>query len=318
MHNTFTKTSYFYGPTTIRSDSSLIYCESGWYNSENKLASFSKNAFVENNKQKLKADSIYYDKGIGIARAYRNVAIIDTTQDMIVTGDYSIYYEKDSISIITGNALLTQYNEKDTLYLHGDTLYSAYDSTRKHRMLHAFHKVKFYKADMQGQCDSLVFSDADSTIKLFRAPIIWSNENQMTAKYIEIKNYNGKVHWMRFDENAFIISEVDTVKYNQIKGNNMFGYFNESKLYRIDVKQNGQTIYYAKEDNGDMIGVNRANCEDMAIYINDNKVKRIAFKTKTSATLYPLDEISADELLLKDFSWKGNIRPMKKEDVFVW
>jgi len=326
MHNTETEITHFYGPSTIKTKENFIYCENGWFDSKNELMQFSENAWLENKNQKLSGDSIYYNQGKGIGEVFGNVTVIDTTEDMIINGDYSIHYEKDSVSLVTGHTLLTQFFKDDTLYLHADTLLLMYDTTRQHRMMYAYYKVKFYKSDMQGKSDSLVFSNADSTIKMYHNPVIWSKENQMTADYIELFTYDGKVESMKFDENSFIASEEicpapcfgDTLKYNQIKGKDMLGYFKDNELYKIDVLNKGQTIYYAKEDNGDIIGMNRSDGDKIAVYVKDRSVHKIAFLTTTKAILYPLEEVKKDDVFLSGFNWQAAARPLKMEDIFVW
>ncbi len=299
-YNTQTRITVFLGPSTIRGNDNFIYCENGLHDSQSNISRFGKNAYMENGSQKLKGDSIIYDRNLSIGKVIGNVLITDTADDIEITGDLLIHYETDSITIITGKTMLTQFYATDTLYLHADTLFTRYDSvpgndnqekektklksqknlisagndtvtSSKKRLMLAYHHVKFFKTDMQGKCDSLVFSDSDSTIKMFRSPVIWSSENQMTADYIEISTFSGEVKSMVFDNNAFIISVVqgaefptsDTQKtqlnslnllndsqllFNQIKGEKMVGHFDSSKLVMIDVMQKGQTVYYAKDD----------------------------------------------------------------------
>ncbi len=267
----------------------------------------------------LEATAYFMTKKIRWVNFFGNVAIIDTTENLTIYGDYSKYNEADSTSLVTGNILLVQAYETDTFFLHSDTLYSYYDSTKKYQNISAFHHVQFYKSDMQGKCDSLVFSDADSTVKMFMNPIMWSDANQMTGDFIEIKQYDGEIKSFSIMENAFIISEEDTSKYNQIKGKDMIGYFRKNDLYRINVLNNGQTVYYAKDDtDSTFIGVNKAVCSNMIIVLDSNEIKTITFLSQPTATLFPLDKVSKDELILDGYRWYGGIRPIKKEDIFTW
>jgi hypothetical protein len=153
---------------------------------------------------------------------------------------------------------------------------------------------------------------------MYTLPVIWSDANQLTGDRIDISTYDGKVQQLLITNNAFICEEVDSTKYNQIKGKTMTGYFVKNELNRISVKGNGQTIYYAKEDNGSYIGVNKAECTDLMIFLEDKKVQKINFYKKPTATLYPLDKAPAEELILKDFKWLGKRRPLSRNDVFRW
>jgi hypothetical protein len=117
---------------------------------------------------------------------------------------------------------------------------------------------------------------------------------------------------------AFITSQVDSVRFDQVRGKNMTGYFLNGKLHRIEVEGNGQSIYYVKNRKGKITGVNRADCTDMRIEVNDGKVTGIRLYQSPEATLFPPADIKPDELKLKGFSWQSEKRPLMKEDIFEW
>ncbi|MEM9024170.1 MAG: OstA-like protein, partial [Bacteroidota bacterium] len=203
QYNTLTEITRFFGPTNITGDSSNIYCERGWYDPKNDRAMFKQHAYIQRNAQELAGDSVFYNRATGIGEAFGNVAIRDTVENFIVKGDWGINYEKDSLSIVTGHAELIQVFARDSLFLHADTLYSSFDSTRQHRIIQAYHGVRFFKPDLQGKCDSLVFSNADTTIRMYVDPVIWSDANQLTADTIILRNRDGELDRMWMDHNAF-------------------------------------------------------------------------------------------------------------------
>ena len=344
-YNTLSKIAYFLGPTRIKSSdqSDVIYCENGWYNTVTDIAQFNKNSYIITKEHTLKADSLYYDRKSGIGKGFKNVEINDTIEKIIVTGDYAYNNEKTFLSIVTGHAVMKQVDENDTLFIHADTLKSLVDSHKslvkgkdkltqdsrlntqdslnKNRTIYAYNKVKFFKKDMQGKCDSLVYSYSDSTMHLFTEPILWSEQNQLTAEKIDIKTNKGELNSIQLTNSSFIISENDTTRYNQIKGKDMHGTFLHNKLYKIKVEGNGQTVYYVKEkangsDKEKLIGVNRAECTDLLIFLKNNEVDKVTFITKPDATMYPINELDPKELILKDFLWKINQRPKTKNDIF--
>lgn len=183
--------------------------------------------------------------------------------------------------------------------------------------LFAYHKVKFFKNDMQGKCDSLIYSTYDSTMKLYGDPVLWSDANQLTSDSIRVNTGKKSIKSLELFGTGFIVSQEDSLRYNQIRGKYMKGYFNDNKLYRVDVEGNGQTIYFAKEKQ-ELKAVNRADCSDLRILLKDNQIDRITFLTKPEATLYPLDKIDVKELKLKDFSWRIKQRPLTFKDIFTW
>ena len=111
--------------------------------------------------------------------------------------------------------------------------------------------------------------------------------------------------------------EVDSMRFNQIRGKNMTGYFQDNKLYQILVSGNGQTIYYGKNKQGKNFGVNRADCSDLIIRIKENKVQQISLLKEPDGTLYPIKELPTKELRLKGFVWRELDRPKSKDDIYM-
>lgn len=307
--------STFYGPSKIISDTNLIYCENGWYDTKKDVSRFSKNAYLWSKKKLLKGDSLFYDRGKQYGIATKNVSLIDSTNQLTISGNYGRYYENPDKAFMTDSALFVAVQDSvDTMYLHADTLFylTTIDSLK---YLKAYYHVKMFKNDLQGSCDSLVYSVRDSVMEMFKVPILWSEQHQLTAKQIKIFFRNDSIHRIYLNEIAFIISHEDSTLFNQIKGKTMTGYFKNNKLYKVDVKGNGQTIYYPK-DNNEIIGANKAESSDLTIFIENNEVKKIVFFKQPNATLFPLNQINANEFKLDYFKWYENIRPLNALDIF--
>ncbi len=186
------------------------------------------------------------------------------------------------------------------------------------RKLLAYNRGKFYRTDLQGMSDSIVYDFRDSTIYMYHEPILWSEEHQLTANNLKIETWDNTVQTVYLNESAFIISQDDTTNFNQIKGREIIGHFNDNKLYKVDVFGNGETIYYVRDEDEDLIGINKAISSNMRIYVKENKVEQIVFIEAPEADLFPVDELPPEERLLKNFEWHINLRPKSKEDIFVW
>jgi lipopolysaccharide export system protein LptA len=324
------KVAYFYGPTTIKAtnNSNLIYCENGFYDTNRDVCQFKKNAYIITKNQRLKGDSIWYNRKIGIGKAIRNVEIIDTTQNVTIRGDLAEHNENTEISLVTGHALYIQSFTEDSLFLHADTLKSITlrdsaaktskrpDTLQSQSLVLAYRAVSFFKPDLQGRCDSLSWTSTDSTMHMYGDPVLWSGGNQLTAEKISIMTAHGEIMQLNMDNSAFIVSKEDTTRFNQIKGKKMTGYFRNNQLYQIYVEGNGQTLYYAK-DKGMLMGVNRADCSRLRINIADQQVQSINFYDKPEATLYPPLELPPRQALLKDFRWREEEQPASVQDLFA-
>ena len=166
-------------------------------------------------------------------------------------------------------------------------------------------------------CDSLVYVEADSVFNFFGEPVLWSDENQLTAEEISVVMANQQLNRMYLTGVAFVASQKDSVKFDQMRGKEMTGYFSNNKLARILVTGNGQTIYYAL-DQDVIIGANKTVCSDLTIYLTDNKISRVNYMTKPDGTYYPLDLFPSEETQLSDFKWVEEWRPLTWKDVYVW
>ena len=323
-HHTKTEISTLLGPTRIISDSNYIYSERGWYNHDKNVARFYKNSLLKSKEHTLTGDSLYYDRNNGIGMGFRNVVMTDTLQKMILTGNYGIFNEKTERSLMTDKALFIQITEKDSLYMHADTLRAFNDSVkidslyRKFRVVQAYNKVKIYKTDFQAKCDSLIYSFKDSVMFFYTKPVIWSEENQLTAKLIRVATKKNEVEKVYMDENAFIISKSDSVRYNQIIGKNMTGFVKDRALYKVEVREDGKVTYFIKDDAKSLIGVNKIECKDMNIFLENKKIDKIWFYTKPKATMYPPLTLPDEDLKYPGFVWYSANRPNSKKDVFIW
>lgn len=306
----------FLGPTTITGDSNLIYCENGWYDTPKDQSQYYQNAYLFTDGKKLEGDTLYYDRNIGFGKADGNIQITDTAEQVMVNGDHGLLYEKKDSALVYGKPLLTQILDEDSLFMHADT-FKVFGSDSSNQALLAYYDVRIYKSDLQGQCDSISYNISDSTIEMHGTPILWSEQNQLTAERIDIRTANNKIHSLFLDVDAFIISEVDSLRFNQIKGKEMTGYFKNSQLSYIQVVGNGQTTYWGLDEKDKFIGVNVAESSDINISLKDNAINSISFLNQPKATMHPMGELDpVKDLRYKGFKWLIELRPLRKEDVF--
>lgn len=311
------KTARFFGPTEIINDTSYLYTELGYYNTQLKFIKLGRKAYYEQKEQSIKADSIFYNQAGGFGSAFDHVWMEDTLQHASIKSNYLYFNEKQEYSFATDSAVFMLNESRDTFYLHADTLYlSRLQDSTKSRLIRAYHEAKFFRYDLQGKCDSLVFTTVDSMISMFREPVLWNEKNQLSADEIKIHLANGTADRIYLNQSSLIVTEQDTVHFNQISGKNMLGFIKDKKLYRIEVDGNAQTIYYPV-DGEDIIGVNKAESSNLVIYIQDGTVSRLNFLTKPTGRMLPLDKAGKDDTQLKNFMWLDSQRPRNKYHIFL-
>ncbi len=313
-YNTGTGLATFLGPTNIIGDSSHMYCEKGWYDSKKKLTEARKNAWADNLKQIVKGNYIFYNQNTGDGTARDNVEILDKEQNIILRGNDAKYNDISQYAFMTDSARFIQVADFDSLYLHADSIIT-YPDTSGEKILFAYYHVKFFRYNVQGLCDSMVYTFIDSVAHLFGSPVLWTENKQISADNIDMYTKNQQMERMYLTKNSFIVNYKGEDYYDQIKGKNMVCYFKDNQLQLIDVKGNGQTVYYA-EDGPDIVGVNNIECTDMAIHFEEGQVRNINFYVNPVGVLYPLDQAPENELILKGFNWRETDRPKTKEDIY--
>lgn len=324
-YNTNTETAHFFGPTQMVNDSNHMYAEYGWYNTGINDALFKQNALYTTPTQSISADSIFLDQDKEFGQAYSRVIATDSVEQFVVTGNYLEVDKKAEELFVTDSAMLMSVLEGDTLYLHGDTVFAYVDSVlniekdsiESFRCFTAYHHVKIFKSNFQAKCDSLFFSMEDSVLEFHGSPVLWAEQSQITANYIEGFVVDEVLERFKLYETGIIIAQHDSTHFNQIKGKEVTGYFKNNALTRIDVENKSETIYFPTDD-GEIIGVNKANSQNVTLYMKNNEVKRIIYRSKPKSMVYPLSDLQPKELKMREFVWHEDSRPKKPEDIFIW
>jgi len=314
-YNTETSRITINGPTTIRDSANTLYAENGWYDSNTGEAELLKKPVISNETQNIAANYIRYNKENKSGKAIGAVRMTDSENSSIITGNIAEYNDLKETAMVTDSAVYMNYDDKDTLYLHADTLRTIPDTFPHEKIVFAFHKVRFFRTDIQGICDSMVYFTRDSIIQLHDFPILWSDIHQLSADFIEMIQYADAPDELHLSRNSFIISKQDSNMYDQIKGKEMVGYIINKKLNNIEVNGNGQTLYYAREKE-QIIGLNRAESSKISIRFKEGKINTISFLKAPEGELKPLLELKEEEKKLKGFDWKNYLRPLTKFDIF--
>jgi len=126
---------------------------------------------------------------------------------------------------------------------------------------------------------------------------------------------NKEMHKMELYNNSFVIEEVDSTRFNQLKGRNLFGYFRDNKLYKIEIRGNSEKIYFAIEED-ELIGVDQSTCVNMDIYIKDGKISEIYLMDNPEGILDPPLYKMPSLRRLENFNWYEAIRPKDRYDIF--
>lgn len=311
-----TKISTFYGNTEIINSNSRIYCNNGWYNSEKDISSFGRNTVIINPPQRIKADSLYYERFRGYGKAIGNFTWSDSSMETEIHGQFAEYFDDRQYIMATQKPLLIYKMDKDSLFLTADTLKSHNKSqTDTVKIFYAYRHVRMFMKEMQAVCDSLHYSFEDSTFRMYYSPVLWSSETQMSGDTIFLATKGKKADKLSIYKAGFIASPSGKKYFDQIKGTNIFGYFVDNELSRMDVEGNAESLYFGKDDKNKYIGANKAQSINISIYFKEKKISRIVFTQKPEAVFTPMKLLTTEQMQLKDFKWQIDRKPKSREEL---
>ena len=207
--------------------------------------------------------------------------------------------------------------EQDSLIVR-DTLavpVAAQIDTSEVAFIDAFHNVRFHRSDIQGVCDSLVYTGLDSMARFYGRPAMWYNSiNQFTADSIQGVLKNRCLQKVNLLSNAFIAIQEDTVHYNQIKSAEMMAFFSSNELYRFDALGGVSAIFYMEEDSTITL-MDKEECKMMTARISNNEIRRTRSIGDLSQNVFPVFNLPVENQRLKGFQWRGAERPRTRQEV---
>ena len=320
-YNTVSKIATILGPSEIVSDQNHIFSERGVYNTLTGQAELLDRSILTNQGKRMTGDSLFYDRKLGYGEAFDNVVMNDSINRNMLTGDYCFYNELTDSAFATKRAVAIDYSQGDSLYMHADTLmmttfYLNTDSV--FREMRAYHKVRMYRTDLQGVCDSLVYNSKDSCVTMYTDPILWNEGQQLLGEEIKIYLNDSTIDWAHIINQALTVEMKDSLHYNQVSGKEIKAYFDSGEMRKVDVIANVLVVFYPQEEDSTMIGMNTSQTSLLTMYLKDRKMKRMVMSPKSDGVLYPMDQIPADKMRLPTFVWFDYIRPQNKDDIFEW
>lgn len=310
------RTAYFLGPSIIQSSKDYIYCENGWYDTRNEFSRFSRNALLVTSKQTLRGDSLEYDRKNKIGKAFQNVSLTDTSEHSVLYGNFIDYREKNNEAWVRGRAIYARLVEKDTFFIAAQQLYHKGIDTTNHQVL-AYHNVKLFHRQMQGQADSASYNSKDSLLVLHHNPILWTDQSQATAKNIKATLNKRSLTAFALEGQALLIQNADTArnnKYNQLSGKTIKGLLQNDTLRKINITGNVEILYYPKSEKKYM-GLNSTNCNEATLWFKSSDIERVSLKPKSAGNLKPMKDPASQNARLKGFNWQYDKRPKSRHDL---
>ena len=322
-YDTQVKRAHIIGPSNIISGNSHIYSEKGYYNTVTDEAELLDRSTLDNKGRKLVGDSLWHSGKTGISEAFVNVIFTDSVNKTILKCEYGHYEDSVGYAMCTDKALAIDYSQRDSLFVHGDTIkvftYNI-DTDSVYRVMHVYNKVRAYRIDIQAVCDSLVYNSQDSCMTMYKDPITWNMDHQLVGDEIRVYMKDSVIDHAHVVENAFSIEKLLVEKcFNQVSSKEMFAFFTDGQMRRAEAKDNVITIYYP-EDKADssFVGLVYMETSELRMFMDDQRKLSRIWAPKSDGTMYPMSQIPPEKRYLEGFAWYDYVRPVSKDDIFNW
>ena len=342
LYNTDTKIATFITKTYIRDSSgSRIVTSDGFYNLENKTARFGKRANIIDKAMNITGDNIAIDDKTGLFQATGNAVLIDTSQGLSVIANDIKANRVNNTFIATLHPLMIIRQDADSIYVAADTLFAgrltdlpnydslvrkdtvkktrivnASDTANRNRYFQAYSHVRIFSDSLQAVSDSLFYSGRDSIFQLFKDPIVWASNNQVTGDTIYLYTKNKQADRMYVFENGMLVNKSDVNMYNQIKANTLNGYFKNGEVDYMRAKGSAESVYYAKDEDNAVVGMNSATADIIDMFFLKKELNRVVYRNDVAGSMYPYHQIPTDKKLLRNFKWQESLRPKTKYELF--
>ncbi len=348
-YDTRTRIAEFYSPTEIISGRGTIHTTEGVYDTRNNQAQLFKHSTVHTDSTStLTGDTILYDRDRGYGEAFGNVDITDSARQTTLRGTYGYYNRLVDSAFVTGRALAMEYSRGDTLYMHGRYIKSILDidtirttvtdtiappagspdtvqpqiikreivSTDSTHVFTAWPRVRFYRSDMQGLCDSMIFVQRDSTLHLHHHPVVWSDDRQIFGNRIILYLNDSTIDRALLPDFAFTAQHIEDDYYNQLTGKVMEAWFNGGELSRLDVSNSVEAIFYPEENDSTINKMVNLQTANMRGWFEKRALIRMKTWPESNGRVTPLYLAKRSDLLLFKFQWYGTLRPRDSQDIF--
>ncbi len=245
--------------------------------------------------------------GVKVVDSLTGVALNDSLTHNVLTDSLTGIAKIDSIQGFTEIDTLTGVT---TVNLQSKIT----DSTN--RYFEAFRNVRIFSDSLQAASDSLFYSFADSTFRLYQQPVIWANKSQITGDTIYLFTKNKKADRLQVFENSLIINEVQPEVYNQVGATRLDGFFIDGAIDSVRARGFAKSIYYLQDEDSAFSGINEANSDIMDVYFKDSELYKVVFRSAVNGTLWPIRQKDPGEMRLANFQWLEAQRPKTKYELF--
>lgn len=236
---------------------------------------------------------------------------VKVTLDSLNVAADSLGVPMDSLSVAADSVKVAL----DSLNVAADSVSVAVDTT-KYGFAFARGNVKVFRRDIQVRCDSMHYSDLDSIARFYKDPVIWNEENrQYYSDSLAVLIRKGRVDRASLMSNAFVVTQEDSLLYDQIKSAEIMAFFDStSALKRFDALGGATAVFFLRE-NDRLATVNKVESKMLSGNFVKGNIDRVYYYDSPKNDAYPVVQFPQQERYLKGFRWIPELRPTGKQDI---
>ena len=356
LYNTESEVARFIAETFIKDSSNRnIITKEGYYDTKNKKAEFGLRPVIQDGPRRYTGNTVITNDSTHISQIIGNAIIVDTTDATTVIAGEVLANSETGTMLAFNKPLMIVKQDQDSIFITADTLFSARlsdlykagdsvktlnasdsiqvdtvktvklvnskekDSTD--RYFQAFYHVRIFSDSVQAVSDSMFYSFKDSVFRLYKDPVVWSKENQVTGDTILLFTKNKKADRFKVFENSLLVSKVQGDFFNQVKSLRMDGYLTDGSIDSVRARGFAECVYYIQNEDSSFTGVNQSSSDIMDIYFASDStggraLQRVVFRSAVKGTLWPMRAKTAEELRLQNFKWLDDRRPKTKYELY--
>lgn len=349
-YDTRTREAHVVGPSTIHTQGNTIKTSEGYYYPATDRMTLIGYSTITSKERDISGDNLKYNSKTGESEGHGHVVVVDKKNKRRITGDYLKYnstakkgegrgnvhyvdrknrhsvfadvvHYTESSAIAYGKALAKDFSQKDTLFVHADTIrMRAYNlnTDSVFRKLYGIKNVRAYRTDVQAVCDLLVFNSKDTCLTMYRDPIAWNANRQVLGDSIKTFFNDSTIRETHVMGNALSVELMpDSVHYNQVSSKKMMAFFVAGKPREAQAVGQVTSVFYPQSDkDSTLVGLIYAETDTMRMFLTPERRLQKVWMPKTTGTMYPMTQIPPNRKYLPNFQWYDYIRPKNKHDLF--
>lgn len=175
----------------------------------------------------------------------------------------------------------------------------------------AYRRARFFRQDLQGVADSMVYLEWDSTLYMIRKPIVWSGERQIYGNLIEVHFNDSTADRAYLPDYGMAAEAIEEDFYNQLSGKKMTAYLENESLKQLDVDGNVQVIFLPMENDSTYNKLVNAESSFLTADLEGQVMERLKMWPEVTGTVTPLFVLKDNQKTLQGFKWYEPIRPKR-------